>query len=75
MIHPSGKGSVGGRPRPLKQTMPLNLGRLLRRIEIKSMVLLIAFSVPKNKMALKQDEQCFVERCCFTNKVDVSHSD
>lgn len=55
MIHPSGKGSVGGRPRPLKQIMALNLDRLLRRIEIKSRFVFIAFSVPKNKMALKQD--------------------
>lgn len=75
MIHPSGKGSVGGRPRPLKQIMALNLDRLLRRIEIKARFLFIVFSVTKNKMALKQNYKCFVERCCFNNKVYASNLD
>lgn len=56
MIHPSGKGSVGGRPRPLKQRVTLNLDRLLRRTEKESrFFIFIAFSVSKDKMTLKQD--------------------
>lgn len=53
MIHPSGKGSVGGRPRPLKQRTALNWDRLLRQTEREAVF--IAFSVSKDKMTLKQD--------------------